>query len=476
MKRLFGTTRVRALLSLLLTTLVSSACAVNRVATTAPRAVESTAWQTTAPGLVAGATPDLSRWWEQLNDATLSSLVARAIQGSPDLRTAHARVRQARAQRRIQQSDLLPTVSGSATISDRSGTSPAISAGIDASWEPDIFGGTRRGIGAATADVQATAGDLYSTQVSLIAEVALNYSQLRTAQVRLGIARRNADSQAETLELTGFRAQAGLVSTLDVERARANLEQTRAQIPTLEANIAQTIHRLGTLVGAEPAALMGQLGAAAPPPAVPSRVAVGIPAETVRQRPDVRAAEQRVIAETARLDQAAARRYPQFSLSGSIGTEILTGAATGGASLVQSVAGSVLQTLFDRGRIREQIAVQTVVQEQAVANYEATVLVALEDVENALVSFEKSRLRLEALTAAETAANDAALLARNQYTSGLADFQTVLDTERTVLSVQDSVASTEGDRLTALVQIYKSLGGGWTPSAIEAPVPVSTQR
>ena len=476
MKRPVSTTRSRTELSVLLAMLLSSACAANPVATTTPRAVESTAWSATAPGLIAGATPDLSRWWDQLGDATLSRLMTRALQGSPNLRSARARLRQARAQRGIQQADLLPTASGSAAVSVRNSTDPVISAGIDASWEPDVFGGTRRGIDAATADMRAATADLSSTQVSLAAEVALNYGQLRTSQIRLDIARRNADSQAETLQLTGFRAQAGLVSSLDVERARANLEQTRAQIPTLEGSIAQSIHRLATLAGAEPTALNGELGAAAPLPAVPSHVAIGIPAETLRQRPDVRAAEERVLAETARLDQAGTRRYPQFSLSGSIGTEILTGAATGGASLVRSIAGSVLQTLFDRGRIREQIAVQGAVQDQAIASYDATVLTALEDVENALVSFVMSRQRLDALATAGTAASDAALLARNQYTSGLTDFQTVLDTERTVLSLQDSIASTEGERLTALVQLYKSLGGGWAPSSPEAPAPGTTQR
>jgi NodT family efflux transporter outer membrane factor (OMF) lipoprotein len=298
---------------------------------------------------------------------------------------------------------------------------------------------------------------------------------LRTSQTRLDIARRNAASQAETLELTTFRAQAGLVSSLDVERARSNLEQTRAALPLLEANISQTRHRLAALAGLEPAALNGELGAAKPLPQVPGNVAIGIPAETLRQRPDVRAAEERIVAETARLAHAQTSRYPRFTLSGSIGTEILTGALTGGASLARSLAGSVVQTLFDGGRIREQSAVQAAVQEQAVSSYEATVLVALEEVENALVSFEKTRERLEALAAASTAASDAALLASNQYTSGLTDFQTVLDTERTVLSVQDDVASTKGDRFTALVQLYKSLGGGWTPSAIATSGSVTTQ-
>ena len=481
MKTLFPNTGSGIHRGLLLCALMTCGCASNRVLSNPPRTASATGWTNTGQGVVSGTSQDLSQWWGQLGDRTLSSLVTRAIQNNPDLFTAQARLRQARAQRGIQQADLLPTVSGSATVSDRNSTSPAISAGVDASWEPDIFGGTRRGIEAATADVRATAADLYSTQTSLVAEVALNYGQLRTLQIRLGIAQRNAESQAETLELTSFRAQAGLVSSLDVERARANLEQTRAAIPTLEASVAQTMHRLATLVGQEPTALNTELSAAGALPQVPSEIAVGIPAETLRQRPDVRGAEQRVLAETARLAQANTRRYPQFSLSGSIGTEILkrgtdvlTGVTTGGASLVTSVAGSVLQTIFDGGRIREQIAVQTAVQEQAVASYDATVLVALEEVENALVSLEKSRQRLESLAAAATAASDAALLARNQYTSGLTDFQTVLDTERTVLSVEDSIASTGGDRLTALVQLYKSLGGGWTPSALESSIAGTT--
>jgi outer membrane protein TolC len=196
-------------------------------------------------------------------------------------------------------------------------------------------------------------------------------------------------------------------------------------------------------------------------PGIAPRIAIGIPAETLRQRPDVRAAEDRVVGETARVEQSSRRRYPQFSLSGSIGTEILSGALTGGTSLVSSVAGSVLQTIFDGSRIRQQIEVQSAVQEQAVASYDATVLLALEEVENALVSFEKSRQRLASLEAAEDAANNAALLARSQYEAGLTDFQTVLDTQRTVLSVQDTIATTESDRLTALVQLYKALGGGW---------------
>jgi len=422
------------------------------------------AWHTAAQGVVVERSDDLSRWWEQLGDATLTDLVDRALAGSPDLRTAQARLRQARAQREVTRADLLPSASASAAASDRRNSPAGFSAGFDASWEPDVFGGTRAGIDAATADLLATAEDLHATQVSLTAEVARNYVELRTLQLRLDIARRNEASQAETLELTGFRAQAGLVGSLDVEQARANLEQTRAQIPALESSVAQAMHRIATLVGLEPTALTAELDHAAPVPSVPSEIAIGIPTDTLRQRPDVRAAEQRIVAETSRLAQAETRRYPQFSLSGSIGVEVVRGALTGGTSLVASAAGSVLQTVFDGGRIRQQIEIQSAVQEQAMVSYEATVLTALEEVENALVSLEKSRQRLSSLDAAAEASANAALLARNQYTAGLVDFQTVLDTERTVRSVEDSVAATEGDRVIALVQLYKALGGGWSPA------------
>ncbi|HQZ38309.1 MAG TPA: TolC family protein [Vicinamibacterales bacterium] len=278
---------------------------------------------------------------------------------------------------------------------------------IDASWEPDVFGGTRSGVAAATADVAATEADLYGTHVSLAAEVAGTYAELRTWQARLDIALQNEASQAETLELTGFRAQAGLVSTVDVEQARANVEQTRAQLPSLESNVAQATFRLATLTGVAAGSLTGSLSTAAPLPALPAQVAIGIPADTLRQRPDIRAAEQRVLAETARLTQADTRRYPRFSLSGTVGAEVLTGAVTGGTSVIASLASSVAQTLFDHGRIRQQIAIQSAVQEQAVASYESVVLTALEDVENALVAFEKGRERLASLNAAADAARRA---------------------------------------------------------------------
>lgn len=260
---------------------------------------------------------------------------------------------------------------------------------------------------------------------------------------------------------------------MDLEQARANLEQTRAEIPTLESSIARAIHRLGTLVGRDPSALAGDLAALARLPDVPATIAIDIPAEALRQRPDVRAAESRILAATARVAQAQARRRPQFTLSGSLGSNLVSSAVSaagfagvsGGASLVASLAGSFSQIVFDGGRIGQQIAIQSASQEQAVATYESTVLTALREVEDALVSIEQNRLRLASLRSAADAASAAAVLANTLYSTGLTDFQNVLSTQRTLLSVQDAIASTSGDRVTALVQLYKALGGGWTPTS-----------
>ena len=450
----------------------SAACATaGAVAPPRPPASPA-AWSRSVEGTTARV-EDLSRWWERLGDAVLTGAIEQALQASPDVRSATARLRQARAQRDLAGANRQPFVSGSVSASGSkrsdSDASGSISTGLDASWELDVFGRLSAALQAAQADLAATGEDLHNVQVSLAAEVAVNYVDLRGFQERLRIAEANLATQAETLQLTDWRAQAGLVSSVDVEQARANLAQTRAQIPSLQTSIEQAEHRLAVLAGLEPTAMKAGLEQRADIPVPPDAIAVGIPAETLRQRPDVRAAEQQVIAETARVAQAKAARYPSFSLRGSLGTDTVSGALTGGTSVIASLVGSVVQTLFDAGRIRQQIAIQDAVQEQAVIAYEATVLTALEDVENALVSLEKSRERMAALETAVEAARNAAELARQQYTAGLADFQTVLDTQRSVLSAEDSLASTQASRTTALIQLYKALGGGWTFSEPTAP-------
>jgi NodT family efflux transporter outer membrane factor (OMF) lipoprotein len=293
---------------------------------------------------------DLSRWWQRLGDPVLSEIIEQALKASPDLRSAQARLREARARRDLSGADRFPTVTGSSSgsrshSSAETGIGDArdlYDAGFDASWEPDMFGGTRRALEAAQADLQASEADLYDTQVSLAAEVALNYVEVRSFQARIAIANASLASQSETLQLTEWRAQAGLASSLDVEQARANREQTRAQIPSLETSLAEAEHRLAILLGLAPGPLRDTLVASAAIPPVPDQVAVGIPADRLRQRPDVRAAEHRLAAETARVGEATAARYPSFTLGGSIGLEALTlGALTAGNALTRSLLGSI---------------------------------------------------------------------------------------------------------------------------------------
>jgi len=466
-------------MSLLPVALMVSGCAAVGPDYVSPTPDVPAAWQRgdmTAGVTTAETIGDVSQWWLHFSDPRLSELIEQSLRGNTDLRSAQARLREARARRVLAGANLFPTVTTSASARQSKGsaevgsgnTTELYSAGFDASWEPDVFGGVRRGTEAAQVDLEASTASLYNTQVSLVAEVARNYVELRAFQTRLAIARNNLASQAETLQLTDWRAQAGLVSSLDVEQARANVEQTRAQIPSLETSLAESEHRLAILLGQAPGALREKLAAPAPIPTVSDQVAIGIPADVLRRRPDVRAAERQLAAETARIGQAEAARYPNFTLSGSIGLEALSLGALGGNAVTRSLLASVRQTIFDAGRLRQQVEIQNAIQERALVSYEAAVLTALQDVENALVSLANSRDRQAALRSAVEAARNAALLARNRYASGLIDFQTVLNTERTVLTIEDSLASAEAEGATALVQLYKALGGGWPAATSDA--------
>lgn len=426
------------------------------------------------PAIRTQAPDDLAAWWWRLNDPLLTQLMDEALRASPDLRSAQARLHEARARRDAADAGRYPAVSASGNASrSRSNketgsgaTRNFFSAGFDASWEFDVFGGTRRAVEASEADLDAAHASLDDTRVSLVAEVASAYVDVRALQLRLGIARANLDAQTETLQLTDWRQQAGLVNAQDVEQARANLEQTRAQIPALQASLTEAEHQLDVLLGLQPGSLRTRLAGAGDLPALPARIAVGIPADTLRMRPDVRAAERRLAAETARVGTAKAARYPSFNLSGSIGVEALTlGALGSGNAGASSLLAGIAAPLFDAGRLRAQVEAQDAVREQAQVAYEQSVLTALRDVENALSALARSQERQGALTNAADAARNAAALARQRYTAGLVDFQSVLDTERTRLSVEDSLASTRADGVLALIRLYKALGGGWSPPA-----------
>jgi NodT family efflux transporter outer membrane factor (OMF) lipoprotein len=336
------------------------------------------------------------------------------------------------------------------------------SAGFDASWEPDVFGRLRAGVQASEADARAAQASLADVQVTLAAEVAVNYIELRGLQQRLQIARSNLASQQETLQIAQWRLQAGLTTSLVTEQARAAAEQTAAQVPALQTSLAQSRHSLAVLTGQPPAALDVRLAPPGPVPTPPGDLALDIPAQTLRQRPDVRAAEHRVAAAAARVAQADAARYPDFSLSGSLGLRALTlGSLTGGNAVASGLAASLAASLFDGGAAQAQVRSQQAGLEQARVNYEATVLTALKDVEDALVALQGDRERLGRLQAAADAAANAALMAQQRYTSGLIDFATVLETQRTQLSAQDSVAATVASVAADHVRLYKALGGGW---------------
>ncbi|MFO7543792.1 MAG: efflux transporter outer membrane subunit [Thiobacillus sp.] len=433
---------------------------------------------TVKPATHAAASGDISQWWLGLNDSLLSQLMDQALLSNPDLRSAQARLREARARRAVTASGRFPSVDASATArrsrsSEETGSGATrnfFSAGFDASWELDVFGGVRRGIEASDADLESSRASLDDARVSLVAEVALNYIEVRAQQIRIGISRDNLASQSETLQLTQWRAQAGLANSQDVEQARSNREQTRAQIPSLETGLAEAEHRLDILLGKAPGTLHARLAAAADLPAVPEQVAVGIPADTLRQRPDIRAAERKLAAETARVGVAEAARYPAFRLSGSIGLEALTLGALGNSSAAtSSLLGGITAPIFDAGRLRNQVEIQDAVREQAQVAYEQTVLGALQDVENALIALARNRERSEALANAVESTRSAAQLARQRYSAGLIDFQSVLDTERSVLSVEDSLASTRADGVLALIRLYKALGGGWSSQTERRP-------
>lgn len=415
----------------------------------------------------------LDHGWLVFRDPILADLLALARTNNLDLKRAEARLRQARAQRNLARADQLPTVAASTSAGrTRSGGqtgngfyASSFAGAFDATWEVDLFGGKRREVESAEASLQASKENWRNVMVSLLAEVALNYVQYRSCQARLAITATNLSAQMETHAIARWRQQASLVTQLDVDQARVLMEQTRAEQPALRTNLEQTEHQLATLLGVAPGSIKCRLDAG--PGGVPvaeGSVALGVPADVLRQRPDVREAERKLAAQTAQIGVAAASRYPDLSLHGSIGVEALHVADlhTAGARTAQGLLQSAW-TAFDGGRIREKINVQTALQEECLAAYQATVLTALKDVEDALVAYTNENTRQQALREAATASENAFRLASNKYAAGLVDFQTVLNTQQSLLAVQTTLASSRADEACDLIRLYKALGGGWAP-------------
>ena len=427
----------------------------------------------------------LARWWESFGDAQLTSLVERAIAGSPDVRTATSRLRESRATLASTRSTLKPTLDLNPSVSASrnsgetgpsgltqvgGGVSRLYDAGFDASWEADLFGGIRSSIDAAAATTEVRAADLQDVLVTLAAEVALDYVDVRSLQQRVGIANANAEAQQQALDLTQLRRDAGLATDLEVQQARSNVESTRAQVAALDSQLAQAMHALAVLIGQPPAALDQELAEPKDVPLPELSLAIGIPADTLRRRPDVRSAERQLASQSAQINVARADLRPSLRLAGSIGLESLALARLflPGASFF-SVRPTGSYRVFNREQLRQNLVVQTERQRQAAATYETRVLAALREVEDALTSFAQEQTRRDHLAAAATAAQDAADLSLQLYTAGLRDFREVLDAQRSLLTIQDSLASSSAAVSSDLVRVYKAAGGGWAATAMVAP-------
>ena len=436
----------------------------------------------------------LATWWRQLNDPLLTDLIGKATAGNLQIAQSAARLAQAREARVQARGDLLPTVSASAGVTEnftRGGGSSIVvggangspgtvittggsslrtqlSMGGDASWQADVFGGLTRNLQAARAEEAGALFDFEGVRTSVAGEVATNYIDARLAQARLVIARSTLSTQDDNLQIAKWRVQAGLVSAIDAEQARAQRAQTAATIPSLESSYLQAVARLGTLTGQAPGALRSDMEAVRPIPRGPDAVAIGIPADTVRRRPDVRSAERQLAAATARIGVAQAALYPALSISGNLNTNAAS-IGTLGSLLTGGLFAGIAETIFDGGRRRSQVRSARAAADLAFANYKQTVLSGLEDVEDATQSLNAARARQAQLVIAADASSNAAIYARSQYRTGLIDFLTLLQSEQALLSARDQLASAQADEALALVQLYLALGGGWEPGPSTAP-------
>jgi NodT family efflux transporter outer membrane factor (OMF) lipoprotein len=427
---------------------------------------------------------DVSQWWLSLKDSELDRLIERALAANLDLRQAASRVREARGLRGIAQGALLPEVEATGSYQRQrwatNGLYPSegkpfnyYQAGFDASWEIDVFGGSRRGLEAAQADLEASAEALRDVRVSVLAEVARLYVDLRGLQARIAISRQNLEAQKKTADLTRAKLDAGQTTELDVDRAEAQVSATASVIPGLEASARQSIHAIAVLLGQEPGALVVELSQVAAIPAAPREIPVGLPTDLLRRRPDLRRAERELAASTARIGVAEADLYPRFFLSGAYGWNSIssTDFFTLAANRAWSFGPSIQWSLFQGGRIRANIEVQNARQEQAALRFEQTLLGALRDVEDALVAHAREQHRRVLLAKAVTLQEKAVEIAKERYTQGLVDFLTVLEAQRFLYGAQDTLAQSEQAVATHTVALYKAVGGGWKPEPEEASRP-----
>lgn len=428
--------------------------------------VPPTSQPTTQQSIATTAPADVARWWTVFQDPTLNSLIDRAYESNLDLKQAETRIRQARAAQTISNSGLYPSLNSSASYSRsgvvQSGPHDLFRAGLDASWEIDVFGGTRRSVEAATARVESSIEDRRDVLVTLGSEVALAYMNLRAFQREIDIAYKNIDAQRHSADLTRQRARVGFVGGLDTANAEASVASTESAIPSLKSAVRQSIYSLSVLLGRDPAALVEELSETASIPVVPPEVPVGLPSELLRRRPDIRRAEADLHAATATVGVAVSDLYPRFSLNGAFS---FSSGRLGNLFTLRDGAWAfgpaVSWNIFDAGRIRANIELQKAVQESTLLAYQRSILIALQEVENALVAYETEQHHRQFVVISVNANRRALDLSTQLYTNGQTTFLDVLNAQRSLFASETSLVDSDRTIATNLVALYKALGGGW---------------
>lgn len=436
----------------------------------------------TAPQPVTPAEEELARWWTVFADPTLTALIERALQSNLDLRVADARILQARAVKGIAAGGFWPAVDASGTYQRSrfgaggsnetvAGTSDQYRAGFDAAWEADVFGGVRRSVEAADADLESAVQTRRDVLVTLTAEVAVNYVNLRAFQQQIAIAQNNLAAQEHSAAITRQRFEGGFASGLDVSNAEAEAATTASRIPLLEASARQSIYSLGVLLGMPPESSISELTPVASIPAAASLVPFGVPSDLLRRRPDIRRAEAQLHAATARIGVAVADLYPKFNISGSLGFQAADFSPWfNWANRFWSFGPSVSWRLFEGGRIRAGIELQKALQTEEGVVYQQTVLKSLQEVENALIALSKEQAHQEWLAKAVASNRKAVSLATTLYSGGLTDFLNVLQAQGALYATEDALMQSTRTLSTNLVALYKALGGGWTEPGAAPPI------
>jgi NodT family efflux transporter outer membrane factor (OMF) lipoprotein len=447
---------------------------------------------TTQPTTFTATGPAEIRWWRQLGDPQLTDLVEQSVKANYGVAAAGARLREARAARQVAQSLLYPQVGVGASALRFRGSEAAIGLpgldlednlfqiGFDASWVVDVFGGTRRGVESAKASEQAAAADRRAVVLMVAAETARAYLELRGTQRELQINQTILEEQRQTLSVTEDRRRNGLASDLEVLRARTEVESTAAEIPPLQQAGRQYIHVISTLLGLEPTALAAELEKPEPIPAVPGQVAVGIPSDLLRRRPDIQGAERQLAATTAQVGVATAQLFPQVVLGGSAGLQsrdsgdLFNGNSGRNPSSYYLAGPTINWTAFDAGRRKAGVRFAEAQVDAAKASYQDTVLRAFREVESSLVAVDRSRARVNDLKRLSASARQSADIARRDYERGILDQLTVLDAQRQSNRADMLLAQGEVQHVVNAVTLYKALGGGWEiaePAATTRPAP-----